>query len=172
MLVALVVIDSFADLLATARGLKVTPTVQVAPAGRLAGQSLVWANQAAAVPMIEMPVTLNDTAPLLVSVTVCAGLVAPTLVLPNFRLVGLTDAAGVTFSTLDLVIEFAVPLSVVEVFASTGLVVTSKVVDDRPCGTTMLAATGDATPALLLDRSTVTGPGPALHSSFAVPTTG
>jgi len=36
----------------------------------------------------------------------------------------------------------------------------------------MLAATGCATAVLLLASATATGPGPAMHSSLAVPTTG
>jgi Na+(H+)/acetate symporter ActP len=46
-LVALVAIVSFADLLATASGLNVTAIVHDAPAGRLAGQLFVCANQEA-----------------------------------------------------------------------------------------------------------------------------
>lgn len=44
-LVALVAIVNFADLLAAACGVNVTEIVQEAPAGRLAGQSFVSANQ-------------------------------------------------------------------------------------------------------------------------------
>jgi hypothetical protein len=111
-------------------------------------------------------------APLLVNVVLSGALTVPTAALPNLRLVGLTAAATLTVSFFDLVMPFAVPAMVTEVLARTTVVVTSNDCDCTPCGTTMLAAIGLATAALLVDRSTVIGPGPALHSSVAVPVSG
>jgi len=108
-LVALVAMLTFADPLAAAVGLNVTRTVQVAPAGRLVGQLFAWANHAAWVPTTLMPVTENATAPWFVTVAFTAALVVLTGTLPNFRLVGLTDAAGVTVNAFTLVMPLAVP---------------------------------------------------------------
>jgi len=76
--VALVVTVSLADFDATASGVNVTEIAQLAPAGRLAGQSFVCANQAADVPVTEMAFTLIAMAPLLLNVTASAALVLAT----------------------------------------------------------------------------------------------
>jgi hypothetical protein len=88
------------------------------------------------------------------------------------RLVGLTSAAGKTFSRRDLVVVLASPVIITLDWRSTGFVVTVNVCDLSPAGTTTVGATVLATAALLVDRSTVTGPGPAEHSSVAVPVDG
>ena len=60
----------------------------------------------------------------------------------NLRLVGLTDAAGVTVSVFDFVIPFAVAEIVAVVLASTEFVTTSNDSDWTPTGTEMFAASG------------------------------
>ena len=82
-----------------------------------------------------MPVTLipttpeKGTAPLFVSVAVSLPLVVPTFTLPNSRLAGLTDAAGVTVSVLDFLMPFAVPDMETFWLPKTLLVATSKGAD-------------------------------------------
>jgi hypothetical protein len=141
-LVALVAMLSFADLLAAAAGVNVTLIVQDAPAAKLAGQLFDCANHDAAVPVRLMLLTEIGTAPLFVSVAFSAALVVPTVTLPNLRLVGLTDAAGVRVNTFDLLTPLVVAEIVAEVFARTGLVEISNSTDFDPCGTETLAATG------------------------------
>ena len=53
--------------------------------------------------------TVNDILPLLVSVAARGPPVTPTGTVPNVRLVGLTDAAGVTTNVFGLLRPFAVP---------------------------------------------------------------
>ena len=83
-----------------------------------------------------MPVTLipteKGTLPLFVSVAVSVPLVVPTVTLPNFRLAGLTDAAGVTLSVFDFVMPLAVAEIVTDVLASTLFVPTAKSADFKP----------------------------------------
>jgi len=83
-----------------------------------------------------VPVTLipteNGTAPLFVSVAVSVPLVVPTFTLPNFRLAGLTDAAGVKLSVFDFVMPLAVAEIVADVLASTLFVFTAKFADFKP----------------------------------------
>ena len=57
-------------------------------------------------PMLPM---VNDVLPLFVTVVTSGPAVAPTATLPNLRLVGLTDADGVTVNVLDFLMPFAVP---------------------------------------------------------------
>jgi hypothetical protein len=56
-----------------------------------------------------MLLTAKATAPLFVRVAFCGPLVAPTLTLPNLRLVGLTAAATFTVSFFDFVMPLATP---------------------------------------------------------------
>ena len=79
--------------------------------------------------------------------------------------------AGSTFNRRDLVVVPASPVIIKPDLSGTGLVTTVNVCDLSPCGTTTVGASGLATAALLADRSIVTGPGPAKHSSVAVPMT-
>src|SRR5579863_6774879 len=58
-------------------GVKVTLAVQLAPAARLPGQVLLSAKSLKSAPVIVMLVMTRDPVPLLVRVTVCAGLVVP-----------------------------------------------------------------------------------------------
>jgi hypothetical protein len=59
-------------------GLNVTLIVQLAPAANEVPQVWVWEKFPALVPVIAMPVMLKLVVPMLVSVTVFAGLVVPT----------------------------------------------------------------------------------------------
>ncbi len=117
--VALVAMLIFADLLNVVVGLKVTPIVQEAPAARVAPQLLLLAKYAAPVPVRVMLLIEKDDTPLLVSVVLSIPLVVPTGTLTNLRLVGLTEAAGVTVSSFVLVMPLTVPEIVAEVFAVT-----------------------------------------------------
>jgi hypothetical protein len=65
-------------------------------------------------------------------VAVSVPLVVPTVTLPKFRLVGFTDAAGVTVSVLDLVMALAVAEIVTIVLASTLFVFTAKSAEFKP----------------------------------------
>ena len=64
--VALLAIVTFPDLLPTERGVKVTLTVQLAPAARLVPQLLVWANG----PVVAMLVIVMVALPVLLRVRV------------------------------------------------------------------------------------------------------
>ena len=83
-----------------------------------------------------MPVTLipteKGTLPLFLSVAVSVPLVVPTVTLPNVRLAGLTEAAGVTLSVFDFLMPLAVPEIVADVLASTLFVPTTKSADFKP----------------------------------------
>jgi len=162
---------SFADLLDAASGLNVTAILQDAPTARSVGQSSVIPNQVAEVAVSVMPLTENGDAPLLVSVAVRGALVWPTDTLPNLRLLGLTTAAGVTVNFFVLLVPFAAAATIADALVSTGLVVTSNVLYFTPPGTVMLDVTGSATAELLLASPTTIDPGPALHSSVALPIT-
>jgi hypothetical protein len=73
-----------------AAGLKVRVTVQVAAAPRVEVQVLdVMLKSFAFVPDLFTPM-VTELEPVFVTVTVCAGLVDPTLTLPKFRLAGAT----------------------------------------------------------------------------------
>jgi hypothetical protein len=74
--------------LPVALGVKVTLTVQLAPAANELPQVLVSAKSPALVPVIAMPVMLKVVVPTLVRVTVFAGLVVPTATEPKSKLVG------------------------------------------------------------------------------------
>ena len=82
-------------------GLNVTLMRHDAPAANTAGQFSVSAYEKGLRPAMPMLPMLNDVLPLLMSVAVRRTLVAPTGTMPNSRLVGLTNEAGVTVSTLD-----------------------------------------------------------------------
>lgn len=73
-----------------AAGVNVTPTVQLAPAARLAPHVLLEIAKLALAVMLEK---LRDAPPLLVSVTVLAELAWPTLTCPKFKDVGETVAS-------------------------------------------------------------------------------
>jgi hypothetical protein len=133
---------NLADRLVVVFGLNVTLTLQVAPAGSVEGQFSVIANHDAYVPVIPMLPMVNDVLPLFVTVVTRGPAVAPTATLPNLRLVGLTDAAGVTVNVLDFLMPFAVPEMDAVFLLATWPVTMSNGTDCSPWGTTMLAATG------------------------------
>src|SRR5947209_167263 len=64
--------------LPSAAGVKLTLTVQLAPAGTNVPQVFVWAKSPGLAPAILIVEMLMAALPLLVSVMVCAALVAPT----------------------------------------------------------------------------------------------
>src|SRR5258708_10052931 len=68
-------------------GLKVTLTVQLAPAANELPQVWVCAKSPAAVPVIAIPLIVKVIVPTLVSVTVFAGLDVPRTTVPTLRLV-------------------------------------------------------------------------------------
>ena len=77
-------------------GANVTPIEQLAPAATLLPQVLVSEKSPEFVPARPMPVMFRVAVPVLVSVTLCAALVVPTICEPKVRLVGerLTAGAG------------------------------------------------------------------------------
>ena len=79
-----------------------------------------------------MLVTANAAVPLLLNDAVRLALVAPTGTEPNFKFVGLTDAAGVTVSVLDLLMSAAVPMSATDVLTRTALVAMPNAADCWP----------------------------------------
>ena len=85
---------------------------------------------------------VNDVLPLFVTLVTSGPAVAPTATLPNLRLVGLTDADGITVNVLDFLMPFAVPEMDAVFLLGTWAVTTSNGTDCSPWGTTMLAATG------------------------------
>ena len=105
-------------------GLKVTLTVQEAPAAMELPQVLVWPNWLAAV----MEETEAATLPVLAMVIACAGLVAPTLTDPKLWLVGeavrvaepgvtpvpetLTDSAGLVALLFTVTVPVLAPVEV------------------------------------------------------------
>jgi hypothetical protein len=107
--VALVAMLIFADLLNVVVGLKVTPIVQEAPAARVAPQLLLLKKYVAPVPVRVMLLIESAVTPLFVRVALSIPLVVPTGTPLNLRLVGLTDAAGVTVKSFVLVMLLAVP---------------------------------------------------------------
>ena len=74
MLVALVAIDSFAELLAGVCGVNVTLIVQDDPGFRLEGDLFVWTNKDAHAPVRRMAPMANGAEPLFVSVVVSGAL--------------------------------------------------------------------------------------------------
>ena len=77
-------------------GVKVTLTVQLAPAARLLPQLLVCEKS----PLVVMELNVTAPAVSLVAVTVWAALLAPTFCEANVRLVGVTESAGCAPLTL------------------------------------------------------------------------
>ena len=76
--------------------------------------------------------TLNDVLPLLVSFAARGPPVAPTGTVPNVRLIGLTNEAGVTVKVLDFLMPFAVPEMETVRRLRTLFVATSKGTDCSP----------------------------------------
>ena len=93
--VALSVMVRLAVRLPVAVGAKVTLIAQLAPAATELPQVVVSAKSPLLAPVIAILVTLNDTAPVLVNVTMRAALVVPTPWLPKLTLVGERLIAGV-----------------------------------------------------------------------------
>jgi hypothetical protein len=83
-------------------GVKVTLILQVLFAGSDVGQLLLWAKSLASGPVISIDAMLSGRLPLLVRVTACGLLVAPTLSLPKLTLVGenVTNGALLTSNTI------------------------------------------------------------------------
>ena len=121
-----------ADRLFATVGLNLTLMLHDAPAANIGGQFSVIENDKGLVPVMPMLPTVNDILPLLVSVAARASLVAPTGTVPNVRLVGLTDAAGVTTNVFDFRRPFAVPEMETVRRLRTLLVATSKGTDCSP----------------------------------------
>src|SRR5688500_18422546 len=84
------------------------------------------------VPVMPMLPMVNDILPLLVSVAARGPPVAPTGTVPNVRLVGLTNEAGVTVKVLDFLTPFAAPEMETVRLLRTLLVATSKGTDCSP----------------------------------------
>jgi hypothetical protein len=120
-------IRSFAAL-----GLNVTLILHDAPAANIGGQFSVIANDKGLMPVMPILPTVNDVLPLLVSVAARGPPVAPTGTVPNVRLVGLTNEAGVTVNVLDFLMPFALPDMETLRLLKTLLVATSKGTDCRP----------------------------------------
>ena len=113
-------------------GLNVTLILHDAPAANTGGQFSVIANDKGLVPVMPMLPTVNEILPLLVSVAARGPLVTPTGTVPNVRLVGLTDEAGVTVKVLYFLMPFAVPEMETVRLLRTLLVETSKGTDCSP----------------------------------------
>ena len=122
---ALVAMLSFAIRLVAAVGLNVTLTLQDAPAANIAGQLFDIANANGLRPEMPMLPMVNGIVPLLVSVAARGPLVTPTGTVPNLRVVGVTNEAGVTVNVLDFVMPFAVADMETVVLLKTLLVATS-----------------------------------------------
>src|SRR2546423_549832 len=71
-------------------GVKVTLTVQLAPAARLLPQLLLCEKS----PLVAMELNVTAPAVSLVAVTVLAALLVPTFCAANVKLVGVTETAG------------------------------------------------------------------------------
>ena len=78
----------FAVSVPVAVGVKWPWMVQFAPTARLEPQVVANTNEEASVPVTAMPVITSGLAPVLVSVTVCDGLVVPTAWLTKVKLGG------------------------------------------------------------------------------------
>ena len=129
---ALVGMLNFAIRLVAAVGLNLTLMLHDAPAANIVGQVSVISNDKGLVPAMPMLPIVNDTLPLLVSVAARGLLVAPTGTVPNLRVAGLTNEAGVTVNVLDFVMPFAVPVMETVRLLRTLLVATSKGTDCSP----------------------------------------
>ena len=81
------VIEIAADSTPVAAGVKWPWMVQLAPPATLVPQPFANTNEDASVPVTSMLVTVRGAVPVLVSVTDCDALVAPTFTVPNDRLV-------------------------------------------------------------------------------------
>lgn len=77
-----------------AEGVKLTDTLQLAPAARLLPDVQLLLPTAKSAPAIEVVPSTNAAFPVLVNVTLCAAAVAPTVVEPNDNWAGETLAAG------------------------------------------------------------------------------
>jgi len=116
---ALSATESVALKLAADAGVKVTETVQLAPAASELPQVLVWAKSAAPAPVIAMLVIARAALPVLVSVAVCAALAVPAVDV-NVRDGGVSEATG-AISTAVVTVTVFVPVAdvkVEELFAS------------------------------------------------------
>jgi len=122
---ALVAMLNFAIRLVAAVGLNVALTLHDAPAANIAGQFSVIANAPGLGPEMPMLPMVNGIVPLLVSVAARGPLVTPTGTVPNLRVVGVTNEAGVTVNVLDFVMPFAVADMETVVLLKTLLVATS-----------------------------------------------
>ena len=124
---ALVVMLNCAIRLVAAVGLNLTLMLHDAPAANIVGQVSVISNDKGLVPVMPMAPMVNDILPLLVSVAARGLLVAPTGTVPNLRVGGLTNEAGVTVNVLDCLMPFEVAVADMEtvVLLKTLLVATS-----------------------------------------------
>ena len=113
-------------------GLNLTLMLHDAPAASIGGQFSVIANDKGLVPAMPMLPMVNEILPLLVSVAARGPPVAPTGTVPNLRLVGLTNEAGVTVNVLDFLMPFAAPDMEAVALLKTLLVATSKGTDCSP----------------------------------------
>src|SRR3989442_1744766 len=84
--------ETWAERVAVAVGVKVTSMVQLALALRLEPQALVWAKSPLLVPVMVMLVSV--AVPGLVRVTACGALVVPSAWLPRAREAGMKLTAG------------------------------------------------------------------------------
>ena len=75
-------------------GSKVTEMVQLVPEFRLAPQVLLWLNWFEFVPVGPMRVILSVPLLMLVTVTVCTGLVVPTISVPKAIVAGPSESGG------------------------------------------------------------------------------
>src|SRR4051794_31104395 len=78
--------------LPVAVGMNATEIVQLAPAGRLAGQVLVWAKSPPFVPVTAILLIVRGTLPVLRRPTFCETLLTPRAWIANVRLVGEAEA--------------------------------------------------------------------------------
>ena len=129
---ALVAMLKFATRLVAAVGLNLTLMLHDAPAANIVGQVSAISNDKGLVPAMPMLPIVNDKLPLLVSVAARGPLVAPTGTVPNWRLVGLTNEAGVTVNVLAFLMPFAVADMEAVCLLKTLLVAMSKGADCRP----------------------------------------
>ena len=123
---------NFANRVVAAVGLNLTLMLHDAPAANIDGQASVISNDKGLVPLMPMLPIVNDKLPLLVSVAARGPLVAPTGTVPNWRLAGLTNEAGVTVNVLAFLMPFAVADMEAVCLLKTLLVAMSKGADCRP----------------------------------------
>src|SRR2546425_12605389 len=86
--------ETWAERVAAAAGVKFTAMVQLALALRLDPQVLVWAKSRLLVPVMVMLVMVSVAVPGLVRVTACGALVVPSAWLPRAREAGMKLTAG------------------------------------------------------------------------------